>query len=275
MFGLRRPQRDVPVAERKGETILKALVTGASSGIGRAIAQELAARGYDLILVARRRDRLEALARELPVKCRILELDLSDLKQCKMLYCHARSEDLEVVVNNAGFGMCGPFAATSLERDLEMIRTNIVAVHVLTKLFLRDFRARNRGYILNVASSAGFMAGPLMATYYATKNYVLRLTEAVREELRREGSAVQLSALCPGPVKTEFNDVAEVKFSLPGMEAQACARIAVRGLLRGKAVIVPGIGMKTAVMASRLAPEWLLPRITYHVQHKKMQGKKQ
>ena len=155
-------------------------------------------RGYELILVARRRDRLEALSRELTVKCRIIEADLSDAEQCKMLYCRARSEDLEIVVNNAGFGMCGSFAATSLDRDLEMIRTNIVAVHILTKLFLHDFRLKNRGYILNVASSAGFMAGPLMATYYATKSYVLRLTEAIREELRREGSAVPGSGTLSG-----------------------------------------------------------------------------
>lgn len=253
---------------------MKALITGASSGIGQEIARELAARGYELILVARRRDRLDALSRELTVKCRIIEADLSDAEQCKMLYCRARSEDLEIVVNNAGFGMCGSFAATSLDRDLEMIRTNIVAVHILTKLFLHDFRLKNRGYILNVASSAGFMAGPLMATYYATKSYVLRLTEAIREELRREGSAVQISALCPGPVKTEFNDVAEVKFALPGMDAKTCAKIAVRDMLRGHAVIIPGLGMKATLAARRLAPDWLLPRITYHVQHNKISRKR-
>ena len=254
---------------------MKALITGASSGIGREIARLLAARGYELVLFARREDRLRALAAELPTVCHVIAADIADEKECRLLYQAVRGDDLEVVVNNAGFGLFGEFTATDLDDELRMIDTNIRAVHILTKLALQDFTARGRGYILNVASSAGFLPGPLMATYYATKNYVLRLTEAVREELRREGSAVQLSALCPGPVKTEFNDVAEVKFSLPGMEAQACARIAVRGLLRGKAVIVPGIGMKTAVMASRLAPEWLLPRITYHVQHKKMQGKKQ
>lgn len=249
---------------------MKAIITGASSGIGQEIARELAARGYDLILVARRRERLEALAKTLPVSCRILEADLSSAEQCRMLYCRARSEDVEILVNNAGFGLCGRFAVTSLDRELEMIQTNIVAVHILTKLFLHDFRMRNRGYILNVASSAGFMAGPLMATYYATKNYVLRLTQAVREELRREGSAVHISALCPGPVDTEFNRVADVRFSLPGMDAKRCARIAVRKMLRGKPVIVPGAGMRTMVSASKLTPEWLLPRITYHIQHRKL-----
>lgn len=253
---------------------MKALITGASSGIGQEIARELAARGYELILVARRQDRLEAFARELTVKCRLLTYDLSDPDQCKMLYCRARSEDLDIVVNNAGFGLCGRFAATPLDRDLEMIRTNVIAVHMLTKLFLHDFRLKNRGYILNVASSAGFMAGPLMATYYATKSYVLRLTEAVREELRREGSAVQISALCPGPVDTEFNQVADVRFSLPGMNARTCAKIAVREMFRGRPVIVPGVTMKTALAARRFAPEWLVPRITYHVQHSKMQNKR-
>lgn len=251
---------------------MKALITGASSGIGMEMARELAARGYELILVARRRERLEALARELTVKCRILEFDLSSEEQCRMLYCRARSEDLEIVINNAGFGVCGPFASTDLERDLEMIRLNVVAVHILTKLFLHDFRMRNRGYILNVASSAGFMAGPLMASYYATKNYVLRLTQAIREELRHEGSAVVVSALCPGPVKTEFNEVANVRFSVPSMDAKRCARIAVRGLLRKKQTIVPGAGMKAAMAARRFVPEWILPRVAYQVQHRKLKS---
>ena len=164
----------------------QALVTGASSGIGRDIARELAGRGYSLILVARRGSRLHELAAELSVPCRIIAADLSSVDACKQLYRDTRSNDLEIVVNNAGFGLFGAFTETDLDTELRMIQTNVTAVHVLTKLFLRDFRTQNHGCLLNVASSAGFMAGgPLMAAYYATKSYVLRLTQAIREELRR------------------------------------------------------------------------------------------
>lgn len=251
---------------------MRALITGASSGIGRDMARELAGRGYDLILVARRRERLEALAAELPVDCAVLTADLGEVAECRRIYEQALAyEDLEVVVNNAGFGLCGRFAELDLERELEMVKINVIAVHVLTKLFVRAFRKRGRGRILNVASSAGFMPGPMMATYYATKNYVLRLTQAVAEELRRDGSPVKVCALCPGPVDTEFNAVAGVRFALPGLSSADCARCAIDGLLRGKTVIIPGLGMRISVAASKLTPEWLLPRITYNIQKRKVE----
>lgn len=150
-----------------------------------------------------------------------------------------------------------------------MIDTNIRAVHILTKLAVQDFEKRGHGYILNVASSAGFLPGPLMATYYATKNYVLRLTQALREELRHRGSRVRVCALCPGPVDTEFNRVAGVKFSLNGLDAKRVAREAIDGLFAGRAVIVPGVTMKAMTVARHFAPDSLLARITYHFQHKK------
>lgn len=251
----------------------KALITGASSGIGRDLARTLSGMGYELILVARREDRLRALAEELGTPCRALAADLSDLHECRQVYLATKDEELEIVVNNAGFGLFGAFTETDLDTELRMIRTNITAVHVLTKLFLRDFRARNHGYILNVASSAGFMAGgPLMATYYATKSYVLRLTQAIREELRHEGSAVCVSALCPGPVDTEFNRVADVRFALPGLDSAEVARYAVDGLLRGRGVMVPGPAMQFSLAAKHLIPEALLTRITYHFQKRKLDG---
>ncbi len=251
----------------------KALITGASSGMGRDMARVLADRGYSLILAARREDRLRALAEELPVPCTVLAADLSDLQECRLLWNAAHSDDLEIVVNNAGFGLFGAFAETDLDTELRMIQTNITAVHVLTKLFLRDFRARDHGYILNVASSAGFMAGgPLMSTYYATKSYVLRLTQAIREELRHEGSSVSVCALCPGPVDTEFNRVADVRFALPGLSSMDVARYGIDGMFSGRGVMVPGMTMKLSVAARHLLPEPLLTRITYHFQQRKLDG---
>ena len=229
---------------------MKALITGASSGLGREMARLLAARGYELILCARREERLRELAAELPVPCRIIAADVSDEQECRLLYEAVQSEELE-------------------DEELRMIDTNVRAVHILTKLAVRDFVQRGRGYILNVSSSAGFLPGPLMATYYATKNYVLRLTEALREELRRAGSPVRVCALCPGPVDTEFNKVAGVRFSLSGLSAERVAREAVDGLFAGKAVVVPGAAMKAMTLARHFAPDSILDRITYHFQHKK------
>lgn len=248
---------------------MRALITGASAGLGRDMARELAARGYDLVLVARREERLRLLAAELPVRTQIIRADLADAQAVFDLYTRVRGDDLTVVINNAGFGLFGAFDGTDLAAELRMLDVNCRAVHILTKLFLRDFKARNRGFILNVASSAGFMAGPLMATYYATKSYVLRLTQAIREELRQSGSAVKISALCPGPVNTEFSDIARVHFTVPALESRQVARYAVEGLLRGKGIMVPGWQMKAVLALRKLAPEALATRVTYHVQRQK------
>lgn len=256
---------------------MKALVTGASSGLGRDMARELARRGYDLILVARRTELLHKLAEELhaehEVTCQAIGVDLSDAPAIRQLYDQLRQEDISVLINNAGFGLFGQFEATDLERELEMINVNIRAVHMLTKLFLRDFRKKNDGYILNVASSAGFMAGPLMSTYYATKNYVLRLTQAIAEELHQAGSKVKVSALCPGPVDTEFNHVAKVHFTVPALKSQDVAMLAIEQLFHGKTIIIPGVFMKLTIFARRFAPEAVVTRIAYHCQSSKASGK--
>ena len=248
---------------------MKALITGASSGLGSEMARVLAQNGWDLILVARRTERLEQLAASLPVDCRIITADLSDPRACRDLYQQTRGDGVEMLINNAGFGLYGEFVDTDLDREENMIDLNIKAVHILTKLFLRDFAARDRGYILNVASSAAFLPGPLMATYYATKAYVLRLTQAVHEELRRRGSRVKVSALCPGPVDTEFNQVAGVTFGLSGLDSRDVAEYAIGNLLRGCLVIVPGGLMKATGLASKLLPDVLLTRAAYFFQHKK------
>lgn len=195
-----------------------ALITGASSGIGRDMARVLAGMGWDLILVARRKERLEELKGELTaVSVQTICADLARDDECRRVYELTKDSSVDMLVNNAGFGLAGEFVDTDLDRELEMINVNIRALHILTKLFVRDFVARDSGIILNVASSAGFMSGPLLSTYYASKNYVLRLTEAIHEELRRRGSHVGISVLCPGPVNTEFDRVADVRFSVKGI----------------------------------------------------------
>ena len=248
---------------------MKALITGASSGIGRDMARYLASLGWDLILVARREDRLLELKQELSTNVRIIILDVGKQEDCYRLYEETKDENVDMLVNNAGFGLAGEFVKTDLDTELNMIDVNIRAVHILTKLFVKDFAARDSGYILNVASSAGFMPGPLLSTYYATKNYVLRLTEALYEELRRKGSRVKVSVLCPGPVNTEFNQVAKVKFAINGISSEYCARTAINGVLTGKLVIVPGTALKAGLYFRRFAPEKTLLRLAYNFQRRK------
>ena len=249
---------------------MKALITGASSGIGRDMARYLAQKGWDLILVARREDRIRELQKELKnVVVRCITLDVGRAEDCYRLYELTKNDGVDMLVNNAGFGLAGEYVRADLDTELNMIDVNIKAVHILTKLFLRDFVARDRGFILNVASSAGFMAGPLLSTYYATKNYVLRLTEAIYEELRRKGSRVRISALCPGPVNTEFNKVAKVKFAVDGISSEYCAKVAIDGTLQGKPVIIPGAMLKAGLFFRKFLSEKTMLKIAYGFQRKK------
>lgn len=249
---------------------MTALVTGASSGIGRDIARKLGSMGVRLIITGRDKESLEALRQELGARrVKVIAADISRRDECLRLYREASAYGVDILVNNAGFGLYGKFCVTELDRELDMIDVNIGAVHILTKLFLRDFSARDKGYILNVASIAGFMPGPLMATYYATKNYVLRLTEAVREELRCQRSGVYIGAFCPGPVDTHFNSTAGVKFALRGISSEYAAECAVRGMFARKALILPTYSVKAAVIASRFIPDMLLAAIARLFQSRK------
>ena len=249
---------------------MKALITGATSGIGKDIAKELANRGYDLILVARNKKNLEEFKKSLDVNVKILNMDLTSTFNCMKLYNRVKKDNIDILINNAGFGLCGQFHETSIERELDMIDLNIKGYHILTKLFLQDFIKKDKGYILNVASSAGFLSGPLMATYYSTKAYVLRLTEAIYEELRRDKSNVRVSALCPGPVSTNFNEIANVKFAAKPLSSEYVASYAVEKMFKGKLVIIPGVSMKLTYLGSRIIPIKLLLRLTYKFQKKKI-----
>lgn len=248
-----------------------ALITGASSGIGMEIAKILSKKGYGLILVARNKKALDELAASLPNKTKTLALDLSNEKDLSKLVSYVNKKKIDIFVNNAGFGDMGEFTKTSLDKELNMIDLNIKAVHVLTKAVLKKMKRKNYGYILNVASSAGLLyAGPYMATYYATKAYVTSLTTAIATELKNQHSRVCVSALCPGPVDTNFNKVANVKFSLNGISPKYCARVAVEEMFKGKTIIIPTNYMKLAVLGNRFLPRLLSAKICGNQQSKKL-----
>ncbi len=249
---------------------MKALITGASSGIGRDIARYLSSLGFSLILAARSTDKLEKLSSELSTGAEVITADLSNESEVFRLYEQCRDKGVDMLVNNAGYGIFGEFDKTDLKDELNMINVNIKATHILTKLFLNDFKKRNSGIILNVASSAGFMTGPLLSSYYASKNYVVRLSIAVYEELRRVGSNVKISVLCPGPVDTNFNNRAGVVFSMKPASSEYVAKYAVDKSLDGKLIIAPKASIKLGIFGSRFVPHKLLAAITYNIQHKKL-----
>ena len=228
---------------------MKALITGASSGIGREFARYLAELGYDLIVCARRTEELYKLRDELSnVSVRVITLDLSREHDAFDLYEHLAldGEVIDVLINNAGFGVYGKFAEVPLERELQLVHTNISSLHILTKLYLQDMLKRGSGLILNVGSMAGFSAGPTFSSYYASKNYVVRLTEGIHEELRRDGS-----------------------FSIKGLNARDVARYAFDKARQGKMVIIPGFGMKAVKFFSHFVGERTAARISYDVQSRK------
>ena len=173
-----------------------AVITGASAGLGTEFAKQLADKGYKLILTARREDRLKNLAESLPVECVIIPADLSRKEECLRFFDLIKEYKIDIFINNAGFGDCNSFLESDLDMELDMVDVNVKAMHILFKKMLQKFQAENRGYILNVASSAGLLpAGPYMATYYATKAYVSSLTQAVAQELKEMGSRVYVGAL--------------------------------------------------------------------------------
>ncbi len=290
-----------------------ALVTGASSGIGRDMARYLNKLGYNLIITSRDKDKLEQLKTELEndnkqseeinknskkdkdknmkrniknntksniksnanvntsANIDIILADLSKQEECISLYKQVKEKykNIDILINNAGFGLFGSFLETDLQTEMDMIDVNVKAVHILAKLFMQDMVRANKGTILNVASVAGFMPGPLMATYYCTKNYVFRLSEALREELKKKNSNVKISVLCPGPVATNFNKVAKVKFNLKEASSEYVAKYAIDKLLKHKFLIIPGLSVKMVRFFSKITPDNILAKVCYHMQEKK------
>lgn len=248
------------------------LVTGASSGIGEEIARQLAAKGHRVILVARRADRLRALADELDerhgVRADVLPADLSDPAARERLAAEVEALDLRLIglVNNAGFGGSGFFAKADQERERKMVRVNVDALHHLTGAFVPSMVEHGEGAVLNVASLAANQPLPLLATYAATKAFVLSFSEALHGELA--GSGVSVTALCPGPVPTEFGEVAgmgDIEQTLPGIvtvPTEQVAREAIEGMERGRRTVTPGLLMKGAAIAGRFTPRAILLPVT-------------
>jgi short-subunit dehydrogenase len=239
-----------------------ALVTGASSGIGLEIARVLAARGYDLVLSARNKDALDSLAAELAsrhgITARVVVADLARTGAAAELYQRIAEAGMpiEVLVNNAGFATYGPFSTADSDAEREELNVNIVALTELTRLFLTGMLARRSGRILNVASTAAFQAGPLMAVYHASKSYVLHFSEALAEEVR--GSGVTVTAVCPGYTATGFQKRAGITksklFESSVMNAAAVAEIAVDAMLRGRTLVIPGFGNAALAWLVRFVP---------------------
>ena len=243
---------------------MKALITGASSGIGKEMAMYLSQKGIDLILVAREQKKLEEVQKEIKTNSEIICMDLSLVENCTKLY--KQIGDVDILINNAGFGTFGEITQTDLITEINMINTNVCAVHTLTKLFLEGMNKRNSGFILNVSSIAGFLPGPHMAAYHASKAYVLKLTQSIYEELRHKKSNVKISALCPGPIKTAFLDKANVQFKTKLLTAEYVAKYAIDNMFKGKYMILPGASNKAIRFLSKLVPDKLIGKIVYNME---------
>jgi short-subunit dehydrogenase len=248
-----------------------ALITGASGGIGLELARLAAKDGHDLILVARSETKLAEIAKYLTgmyqVRVERIVADLADPDAPAAIVERAQGlgMDVEVLINNAGFGDWGLFGRADLARQLEMIQVNVTALTQLTRLFLPGMIHRRRGRILNLGSTAGFAPGPLMSVYYATKAYVISFSEAIGHELR--GTGVTVTVLCPGPVRTGFAERAGTGgsnlFSDPNvMEPGPVAEAGYRGMRRGRAIVIPGVANKLLIQSLRLSPRWAVRVIT-------------
>jgi len=246
---------------------MRVLITGASSGIGKDMAKYLSTYNYKLYLVAKDKERLDEMFKDYP-SVQTYGYDLTKKEECINLYNDLKEENIDILINNAGFGDAGNFTETDLDKEMNMIDLNIKAYHILTKLFLKDFVRRDYGRILNVASMAGFMPGPYMATYYATKNYIVSLSLAIYEELKKEKSKVKISVFCPGPVNTNFENIANVKFNIPSISSEYASKIAIDGMFENKLIIIP-TNMKVNHLLTKICPSKIILMVNSYIQEHK------
>ena len=246
------------------------VITGATSGIGKELATLYAMEKADLVLTGRRKNELQTIQKNLQEtygnRVEIFVADLSKPEQTRDFYEFASSFDPEVVVNNAGFGVVDYFLQTELEREIQMLETNILSLHRLTKWFSESM---SKGVILNVASMAGFLPTPKMAAYAASKAYVNQFSNAIDYEMKKIKPTLRVLSLCPGPVNTEFAQVAGVHMALKGISARTCAKAAIRGIKSKKRVIIPSVSMKLTRFFLRFVPTGILLAISHRLQSKK------
>lgn len=246
---------------------MKILITGASSGIGRDMARYLSSKENELILVSSNKDKLESVSKDL-INSSVYVCNLSNNDNVNKLCEYILKEKPDFVINNAGFGAFGFYDEISLDREIEMINVNIVALHKITKTCLEYM---DNGHILNVSSSAGLMpGGPMLNTYYATKNYVRSYSLGLYKELKKKNKNIHISILCPGPVNTNFNKVAIGTFSIKGLSSEYVAKYAIDKCLKNKLIIVPGFKVKLGVFFSRFLPIKLVLSILFKIQHRKV-----
>jgi len=243
-----------------------ALITGASSGLGKDLAILLAKEGYDLILVARRKELLDKLKQQLKnSKIIIKALDLSIMDNCKKLFDETKNLDIGLLINNAGFGNLGLFNNTLLDIELNMIDLNIKALQTLTKLYINNY---SKGTIVNIGSLAGILPTPRHATYSATKSYINNFSRAINYELKRNNIDILVITVLPGPIKTGFNEVAKATINR-GMDSKKCALKIVKGIKKQKSIIIPGFSNKFMYFLVKFIPTKILLKIAYNIQKSK------
>ncbi|MCK5732370.1 MAG: SDR family oxidoreductase [Tenericutes bacterium] len=245
-----------------------ALITGASSGIGKELAYTLSNEGYDLILVARREKKLIEIKNQIELngtQVIVKSFDLSNLENCISLFDEVKNYQINLFINNAGFGLVGLFENTDLDTELSMVNLNVVTLQVLTKLYIQNYK---EGTVVNIGSIAGCLPTPSLSVYAASKAYVYNFSRAVDYELRRNNKAIRVLTVLPGPVKTEFANVAKSKINR-GMEANMCARIIVKGIKKQKHTIIPGFSNKILYILTKFMPTRVLLRAAYNIQRKK------
>lgn len=248
---------------------MKCLITGASSGIGRDMAKVFNSLGYEVIMVSSDKDKLKNASKDVS-HSRIFVADLSNQDDTDKLCDFILKEKPNIVVNNAGFGIFGFYDEIEIDREVDMINVNVISLYKITKTCLKYMDEVDNSYILNVASSAGLMpGGPMLSGYYATKSYVRSYTLGIYKELKKLNKKINISVLCPGPVNTNFNNVAGGTFSVKGLSSEYVSKYAIKKMFRKKIVIVPGLSMKLGVFLSRFIPYKILLSITFKIQHKK------